>query len=206
MDSRSVLVVIAALVAVSLVGAPVTMGDWGEQASFSVERTTQSDVPEEVPTLRYEDLSPPAQDVVRRTIRSPDGHLTIYGREDWPDQFFYSDYTAPGRGSYAIVYEGQYYGLYTSASGGFPIFYWLLELPFIIYGLMLGWIVYNESHRETPSRVTLFATGPGIGFHLLGPEFDFPLLGPMQFAGLGILAVTGLAAGLVWRGRRDGTD
>ena len=75
------------------------------------------------------------------TIESPDGSHTVYGREDWPDRFHYSDYTAPGRGTYAIVYGGQYYRLDTYAGGGFPFVYWILELPFVAYGLLLGTVV-----------------------------------------------------------------
>jgi len=198
MAYRSVLGIVAALVAVSLVGAPVTMADWGEQATFSVERVAGSDIGEETPVLQYGNLSQSAQDAVRRARDSPDGTHTVYGSEDWPDRFFYSDYTRPGRGSYAVVHEEQYYRLYTSAGGGFPIVYWVSELPFIIYGVVLGLLTYGMYHRGTSPRFVLLATGPGIGFHLLGPEFDFPLLDPVQFAALGILATTGLVAGHIW--------
>jgi len=40
-------------------------------------------------------------------------------------------------------------------------------------------------------------------FHLLGPEFDFPLLTPMQFVGLGVLAVILVLIGLLWAATRE---
>ncbi len=202
MDFRPVLGIVAALVAASLVGAPVTMADWGEQATFSAEQVPQSEVHEETPVFQYETLSDPAQDAVRRAIESPDSAHTVYGSEDWPDRFVYTDYISPGQGSYAIVHEGEYYQLYTAAGGGFPIFYWLLELPFVIYGLVLGWFVHDMSRGGMSPGHILLATVPGIGFHLFGPEFDFPLLEPIHFAALGVLAVTGLVAGRIWIVRR----
>lgn len=109
MGRRRVSALFAVIAALSLVGAPVTMADWGEQASFSAEHIDKSQVSEGMPILQYENLSADAQNAVRHTIESPDGYYTVYGHEDWPDQFFYSDYAAPGHGMYAVVYEGQYY-------------------------------------------------------------------------------------------------
>lgn len=203
MNRRLVLASFAVIIALSLVGAPVTMADWGEQASFSTERIEKSEVDEETPLLYYENLPEPARNAVRRAIDSPDGSYTVYGYEDWPDRFFYSDYSAPGQGMYAIVYEEQYYRLYTYAGGGFPFVYWLYELPFIVYGLLLGWIAYGAYQGGISARTTTLATVPGIAFHLLGPEFDFPLLAPMQFVTLGILTTIVTAIGLVRASTRE---
>lgn len=198
MNRRLVLSVFALLVSFSLVGAPLTMSDWSEQAAFSSEPIEKSDVDADTPLLQYESLSNSAQDAVRRTIESPDGHYTVFGNEDWPDRFFYSDYAAPGRGMYAIAYEGQYYRLTTYASGGFPFVYWLYQLPFIIYGVVLGGVAYTSLQGRTAARTAALTAAPGIAFHLLGPEFDFPLLTPRQFVGFGVLAVILALIGLLW--------
>jgi|AntRauMinimDraft_4_1070384.scaffolds.fasta_scaffold02512_4 hypothetical protein len=203
MDRRSILSLFALLVAFSLVGAPITMADWGEQATFSSEPIEESDVDEDTPLLQYDSLSSSAQDAVRRTIESPDGHYTVFGTEDWPDRFSYSDYSAPGRGVYAIAYEGQYYRLTTYASGGFPFIYWLYQLPFIIYGVVLAGVAYRSFQGRTATRSAALTSVPGIVFHLLGPEFDFPLLTPMQFVGLGVLAVILVLIGLLWAATRE---
>lgn len=198
MNRRVMLSFFALLVAFSLVGAPITMADWGEQATFSSEPIEKSDIDADTPLLQYERLSNSAQDAVRQTIESPDGHYTVFGEEDWPDRFFYSDYAAPGRGMYAIAFEGQYYRLTTYASGGFPFVYWLYQLPFIIYGLILGGVAYTSLQGRTATRTAALTTVPGIAFHLLGPEFDFPLLTPRQFVGLGVLAMIVALIGLLW--------
>jgi hypothetical protein len=198
MHLRQAVALLAIVVALSLVAAPVTMSDWGEQATFSVEKVPQSTLDGETPVLEYTNLSADAQTAVRRAIESPEGHYTVYGHEDWPDQFFYSDYSAPGQGLYAIVYEGQYYRLYTYAGGGFPFVYWLYELPFISYGLFLGWVARSTYVRKTTLSEAVFITAPGVGFHLLGPEFDFPLLAPMQFIGLGVVITSVAVLGFIW--------
>ncbi|MFC6731508.1 MULTISPECIES: hypothetical protein [unclassified Haladaptatus] len=202
MDRRAVLAFVAALVGFSLVAAPVTMGDWGEQASFSVDETNGSELRAEMPVLQYENLSSQAQSVVRRTIESPDNRLTIFGREDMPDEFFYSDYSHPGQGQYAIVYEGQYYQLDTYWSGGFPIIYTLFQLPFIVYGLVLVSAAYRTGVGERPWQGTALFAAAGITFHRLGPEFDFPVLDQIAFVGLGAIAVNVAVAWHLWRSTR----
>lgn len=197
MDRRQIASLGIVVVALSLVGAPITMADWGEQATVSVERIDESQVDEEAPILRFERLSTNAQDAVRRAIESADGHHTVYGYEDWPDRFFYSDYIAPGQGLYVVVYEGQHYRLTTYAGGGFPFVYWLFELPFVVYGVVLLW-VGRFAYRETRSSYAVaVATLLGIAFHLLGPEFDFPVLAPKQFVGLGVVATIAVVTGVV---------
>ena len=203
MNRRSILPLFALLVAFSLVGAPITMADWGEQASFSSELIEKSEIDGDTPLLQYDSLSNSAQDAVRRTIESPDGHYTVFGNEDWPDRFFYSDHSAPGRGVNAVAYEGQYYRVTTYAGGGFPFIYWLYQLPFIIYGVVLAGVAYTSFQGRTEARTAALTAVPGIAFHLLGPEFDFPLLTPRQFIGLGVLAVILVLTGLLWAAMRE---
>lgn len=206
--NRRLSTLVATFVALSLVAAPVTMADWGEQASFSVERIDESRIDAETPVLQHRTLSPTAQTAVRRAIEDPDNAHVVYGREDFPDEFAYSDYSEPGYGLYVVVYEDQYYRLYTYAGGGFPFVYWLYELPFVLYGIALGWVAARvRSGDRSPATATL-AAFLGILFHLLGPEFDFPLVAPMQFVGLGALAFGAFVVWLVWkpdlRGTTDG--
>lgn len=85
MDPQRISALLAAIVALSLVGVPVTMADWEEQASFSTEHIAQSDVGEDTPVIQYETLPSDAQNAVRRAIESPDGSYVVYGSEDWPD-------------------------------------------------------------------------------------------------------------------------
>jgi len=208
MRRRSVLALFAVIVALSLVGSPITMSDWSEPASFSTEQIEESEIDEQTPLLHYDKLPNSAQTAVQRAIESSDGYYIVYGQEDWPDRFFYSDYANPGQGMYAIVYEEQSYRLYTYAAGGFPFIYWLYELPFIIYGLILGWVGYRTSQGGFSTRTAALTTGPGIVFHLLGPEFDFPLLAPGQFTILGAVTTIIAGIGLLYISTRgtNGTD
>lgn len=199
MDSRQVVALSAGLVALSLVAAPVTMAAWSQQASFSVDHVDEPSNTSAVPVIRYGNLSTPAQRAVRRAIESLDGHYVVYGRGDWPDRFFYSDNSAPGKGLYIIDYHGDYYRLYTSAVGGFAFLYWLLEVPFILYGLALAYAA-GRVYRDRLSLLTVsVAALAGVAFHLLGPELDFPLLRPTEFVILGGFAVLALWAGLTWQ-------
>lgn len=199
MVRRAGLVIATAVVALTLVSAPVTMGDWGEQGTLSADPVDESELREETPILHYQNLSPTAKTAVRRAIDAPGGTHTIYGSEDRPDRFYYySEGTTPGAGVYAIVYEGAYYRLTTYATGGFPFVYWLYELPFVAYGVGLGVVAYRTSRGRLSTRGAALAVAPGIAFHLLGPEFDFPVLAPPQFIALGIFATATLVAGLVW--------
>ncbi|MFC6827115.1 hypothetical protein [Halopelagius fulvigenes] len=188
----------AVVVAASLVGAPLAMADWGEQAEFSVEPVQRSERDDEVPVLRYEELPFDARDAVRRAVESPDGHHVVYGWEDAPDRFFYSDYAAPGNGRYVVVYEGRYYRLETYAGGGFPFVYWLYELPFVAYGLILASVAVRTYDGERSPRTAAVLALLGVAFHLLGPEFDFPLIPPGAFVGFGTAVTVGLAVKLLW--------
>lgn len=102
-----------------------------------------------------------------------------------------------------IVYEGQYYRVTTYASGGFPFVYWLFELPFVAYGLVLVLVARQAFRGTIPAGTTVLLTVPGITFHLLGPESDFPFLEPMQFVGLGVLTTVAAVTGLVWTSVRE---
>lgn len=202
-EHTSLVSITVGILALSLIGAPVTMADWNEQVGFSVERIEESQIDAETPILQYANLSTIAQNAIRRAIESPAGDYTIYGREDWPDEFFYSDYSAPGQGLYAVIYDGQYYELYTYSSAGILFVYYVYEIPFVAYGLALGWVAHGTYRGKRPPRIALLAAIPGIAFHLLGPELDFPLLSPMQFIGLGLVATVTLTAGLIWERYRE---
>lgn len=194
MRRQQVVALVVAALALTMLFAPVTMSDWGEQASLSVERVADSDVDDEVPVLEYRSLSPSAQRAVERAIRSPDGHHVVYGREDFPDEFAYSDYSEPGYGLYVVVYEGQRYQLTTYAAGGFPFVYWLYELPFVLYGALLLWVASRTGRGERSSRTAAVAALPAVAVHLLGPEFDFPLVAPTTFVAFGIVSLFALVA------------
>ena len=182
MSPRSLLVVLSLVVAASLVGAPLTMHDWGEQAEFSADPIEGvHDVP---PVLQYESLSPAAQRAVRAAIEH--GRMTVYGDEDFPEEFTYTDRIGPGHGKYIIVYEGERYELLTSGGwgSGVPLRY---LLPFVGYGLLLSEVARQAGNGGTSVRTAGAFVGAGAAFHLLGPEFDFPLLGPARFSALGVV-------------------
>lgn len=197
MDSRQVLGILAVLAGVSLVLAPVTMADWSEQATLSTDSVDEAQLHEDVPTIPYQNLSMEARNAVERAISSSDGSVTIYGKADWPDRFFYSDYIAPGRGLYAIEYRDDLYRLTTNARGGFAFTYWIYELPVIVYGVVLLWVGLATAEGVRSRRFGAIATIPAVSFHLLGPAFDFPLLSPRQFVGFGGIATIGLVAGIL---------
>lgn len=195
MSPRTVLALLALVVAVSLVGAPVTMSDWGQQGSHYVEQA--EDLDNETPVYQYESLSPAAQAAFQSAIESADGFHTVYGYDDLPEEFFYSDYARPGKGVYGIEYGGDLYRLETYAGGGFPFVYWAMELPFVVFGALLGLAsVRLERGDESPTAVAL-TTLVGAGVHLVGPEFDFPVVEPGMFFRLGIVLAVVLAAWLV---------
>lgn len=205
MDFHRLTGLVAVVVALTLIGAPLTMADWSEQAVFSTNPIEKSQVDGEIPILQYESLPSDAQTAVRRVIESPDGSYTVYGSAEIPERFFYSDFAAPGQGLYVIHYQGQYYELHTFAGGSSTFVYWLFEIPFIIYGLVLAWIAYLTYRGRYSPRTTVLATVPGLAFHVLGPAFDFPVIAPMQFVGLGVLVTCVVVVGLVWDARQKPT-
>ena len=73
MRLRQIVALLAIVVAAPLVAAPITMADWSEQATFSVEEVPQSNINEEIPVLAYPNLSTDAQAPVRRAIESQEG-------------------------------------------------------------------------------------------------------------------------------------
>ncbi|MFC7202575.1 hypothetical protein ACFQJC_03550 [Haloferax namakaokahaiae] len=192
MSRRAVFALFAAVVGLSLVASPVLMSDWDEQAVLIADPIEQSQLDDEVPVLQYDDLSPDAQTAVRKAITPPDGSHIVYGREDWPDEFFYSDYASPGSGQYAVVYQDQYYELMTYAGGSFPFVFWSYELPLIGYGFVLLWLTKRTYLGRYPIRNIVPLAALGVIFHLLGPEFDFPVLEPMQLVGLWTVAAVGI--------------
>lgn len=190
MSPRSVLAALALVVVASLIGAPLTMHDWGEQAHVSADPIESSSaVPAETPVLQYDSLSPDAQRAVTAAIKH--GHTTVYGSEDWPDRFVYNGVLTPGAGRYVVVHEGQQYELTTAggtAVGTDPLERTALQLSFVGYGLFLLYVRRQLGRDDLSSRTPATFVGAGAAFHLLGPVFDFPLLGPAGFAALGFVS------------------
>ncbi len=89
------------------------------------------------------------------------------------------------------------------SGGGFFFVYLVYQLPFIIYGALLAGVAFMPSQGWTGTRTEALITVPGIAFHLLGPEFDFPLLAPIQFVKLGVIAVIVVLIGLLWAYMRE---
>jgi len=189
MYREGVVAVFGVIVALSLIGAPVTMGDWAEQATFEVDPVGRSEIEGWMPKYQYEDLSSEGRHAVRCAIESADRACTVYGREDLPDEFGYGDQPTP----YVIGYEDQSYLLRTSGGGWLPAAFLLLELPFIAYGVVLVRIAAGTLRSEYTPRFTLLATLIGLTFHFLGPEFDFPIVSGEAFFWLGVFALGSLA-------------
>ena len=188
--SRSVLAVLALVLAVSLIGAPLTMHDWGQKVSVgAISVEDGSEIHDGTPTLQYESLPPGAQRAVKVAIER--GGVSIYGAEDWPDRFVYNGVLTPGSGRYVVVYEGQKYEILTrggTAVGKGPLERTALQLPFVGYGLFLLYVRREIGREDLSNRTPAAFVGVGAAFHLLGPEFDFPLLGPEGFSALGFVA------------------
>jgi hypothetical protein len=201
MNREGVAGVFAVIVALSLIGAPVTMDDWAEQATFEVDSVERSEVEEWMPRYQYENLSSEGRHAVRCAIESTDKSCTVYGDEDLPDEFGYSDQPT----DYVIIYENQYYLLSTSWGGWFPVGFLLLELPFIAYGIALVRIAAGALRSEYTPRITLLATLIGLTFHLLGPELDFPIISAEAYFWLGVFAVGSLTT-VVWTASKNDAD
>ncbi len=190
---RTALGVLAVLVGISLVAAPVTMGDWGEQAVIEAEPVgSPTSQTENAEPVQFEALSPTAQSVVRSAIESGEQQL-VYGYDDAPDRFAYSDYDDVS----VVIYEGERYEVTTWGTGGFPVVYWLYQLPFVVLGLVAAAIGANVVWGRYATSAAGVVAAVGVGAHLLGPEFDFPLLDPIPFVGLGVTAAVGGVALLV---------
>ena len=189
MSPRSVLSVLALVVAVSLIGAPLTMHDWGQKVSVSAHPVEdESEILEGTPTLEYESLPPDAQRAVKVAIEH--GGVLIYGAEDWPDRFVYNGVLEPGSGRYIVVYEGQKYEIRTAggtAVSKSPPVRTALQLPFVGYGLFLLYVRRGIDRDDLSSRTPAAFVGVGAAFHLLGPEFDFWMLSPIGYSALGFV-------------------
>lgn len=199
MSPRSVLIVLALVVAVSLIGAPLTMQDWNTKSHHAV--VASGDEVDGQAEYQYDTLSLTGKEIVRQTIIK--GQYVTYGSDGRVSAFSYSDYGQ----RHVVTYEGTRYEIMTLALGGLPFVYWLMELPFVAFGLLLG----LASYRNEGSRVVAVATAVGAVFHLLGPAFDFPIVAPGTFLRLGIvlaiLLAAWLACGVVpdsWRPGGDG--
>lgn len=195
MESRFVLAIIALLIGVSLVGAPWTMADWNERASMSVEQTEESQVEEGVPVIHYGNLSTDAQSAVRRAIDAPGGRIEIYGKDDWPARFRYSDTIGPGRGLYAIVSDDQYYELTTYAMGN--LMFIVYQIPPFLYGWLLLPVALQLGRGRYRKDSCSVAIAVGLSFHLLGPRFDFPIIEGWQLFLVGVAATVVLAFALL---------
>ncbi|MFB6280410.1 MAG: hypothetical protein ABEH40_00110 [Haloferacaceae archaeon] len=120
---RRVPAVAALLVAALLVGVPAVLFPHAGQPEYhhSVERIDRGEVPPEVEVGSYANLSPAAKRAFDAALADPGGEATVYGEDDRPPEFFYSDYADYGRGIYAVEKGGRYYRLTTHAGGGlFP--------------------------------------------------------------------------------------
>jgi hypothetical protein len=198
-----VLAVLALVVAASLVGSPLTMADWSTQSHHAV--VASGDEVDRQAEYQYDALSATGQAVVRETIA--EGQYRTYGDDGRVSAFSYADYGQ----RHVVAYNGTRYEIVTLALGGFPFVYWVMELPFVLYGLLLGLAVRRLDRGTDGFGVVAAAVVAGASFHLLGPEFDFPLLSPGAFVGLGTVAALLLGAwlgrGIVpdsWSGGADG--
>lgn len=165
------------------------MHDWGEKAHIGAEPAQNtSTVSEEMPVLQYESLSPNAQQAIRVAIQR--GSVMIYGTKDWPDEFAYGDVLEPGSGRYVVVYDGEPYQVTTAgglAGGKDSVERTALQLPFVGYGLFLLYIGRRINHDDLSPRIPSAFGAVGVSFHLLGPEVDSWMLGPIGYSALGCI-------------------
>lgn len=199
--AATVVAVLAGLVGLTLVGAPLTMADWGEQTRFRAEAADSDSFGSDTPTVRYSELSPAGQRTVDKAIDAEDA-IIVYGHEDRPGEpFRYTEHIHV----VDVVRDGQHYRVRALDTGGFPFVYWLLESPLILYGVALlvaAKRVFRGSYSPGP---TLLAAGFGAGLHLVGPEFDFPLGPPVLVVGLGTGGLVLLGGDLLRRSATTGS-
>lgn len=201
MSTRSAISLLSLVVAVSLIGAPLTMHDWGEKSHITASQVEDmSEVDEETPVYQFESLSQDAQIFVEKAIHQ--GEITIYGAEDKPSDFDFVGVLTPGSGRYIIVYEGTEYQVLTtggSAAGIDPLERTALQLPFVGYGLFLLYISRQIKRSGLPIKQPIGFVSIGSGFHLLGPEFDFWIFTPVEYSLIGVLGFLAIS----WWSIRD---
>lgn len=197
MNRRQVVAVLVFLAAIPMAAAPVTMADMHEGARFSVEAVSGPEkTHDRSPTIEYQDLSPLAQDVVRRTIESPDGTIWVYGEEDIPEDF---QYYSSGPPSYGIAYEDAFYRFSPSRSGGFEFVQTLVEIPFMLYGVLLAFCAGRAYKDRLPLTGTVVAAVPAVVSFGLGPPLDFPVLAPGMLSGVALLTSLTILGWFIFR-------
>lgn len=196
MDRRQVVALFVFLVSIPMATAPVTMADMHEDAQFTVEPVSGPEATHErSPTIEYKTLSPTAQEVFHQAVESPDGTITVYGAEDIPDDF---QYYSSGPPSYGIAYEGDYYRLDTYSSGGFEFVETLVEIPFIVYGLLLSLCAGRAYSGQISLAATAVAAIPAVVSFGLGPPLDFPVFDPGTLAWVAALTSLTILGGLLF--------
>ncbi|MFW5939600.1 MAG: hypothetical protein ACOCQU_04055 [Halolamina sp.] len=71
-----------------------------------------------------------------------------------------------------------------------------MELPFVLFGALLAFAgVRLARDDERPAAIAL-AAAVVVGVHLVGPEFDFPIVEPGPVFRIGIVLAVGFAAWL----------
>lgn len=195
MSARSAISLLSLIVAVSLIGAPLTMQDWGEQYEITATQVeNMSSVDKESPVYQFESLSPDMKVLVEEAIHT--GGARIYGTEDLPDGYSFTSVYSPGAGRYIVVYEGDKYRVFTGEGTGLsssPALRILLQFPFVGYGLFLFYIRRQAKREEMSTKKSAGFIGVGAAFHLLGPEFDFWVFTAVEYSVIGALAFLGIS-------------
>jgi len=151
----------------------------------TVEPISREEVPAEVNVTNYSDLSPNGKAAFRTAVASSDGSYVVRSEAEKPPEFFYSDYSVPGRGLYVVRYESDYYRLSTSAGGGFgfvaygvKVALWAIGGLFVLVG---GLSV--ATGRPRPALAVWVGAAGALGAFALGP-----------FVGLGFVPMSPVAA------------
>jgi hypothetical protein len=119
MERKGVLPAVLLLLGlVTLVGAVVPYPHAGQTGGYhSVERVGESRVPDDEEILAFEELSPGAQDALRRALDAPDGRSVVRGTSNLAPEFYYS-----GDAGYRYVrYEGEHYLFSFGGAGAGPL-------------------------------------------------------------------------------------
>lgn len=81
----------------------------------NLSETSENEIPENANIIKFSELSPQTKELISNLIQSKDNSIIIYGEENKPPEFSYSDSAEVNEGIYYIGYNESYYILTTNS-------------------------------------------------------------------------------------------